>query len=95
VAPGPVWTPLIPSTMLPDKVKEFGKSSLFKRRRSPLSWRRCTSGWRRRRRATSQAKCTARPAGACRTKAPCMAAPVRAPSVSEGLAPLPRLRYGL
>ena len=26
VAPGPVWTPLIPSTMLPDQVKEFGKS---------------------------------------------------------------------
>ena len=26
VAPGPVWTPLIPSTMPPDQVKEFGKS---------------------------------------------------------------------
>jgi NAD(P)-dependent dehydrogenase (short-subunit alcohol dehydrogenase family) len=26
VAPGPVWTPLIPSTMPPDTVKEFGKS---------------------------------------------------------------------
>ncbi|HEY4546991.1 MAG TPA: SDR family oxidoreductase [Pedomonas sp.] len=26
VAPGPVWTPLIPSTMPPEKVKEFGKS---------------------------------------------------------------------
>lgn len=25
VAPGPVWTPLIPSTMPPDKVSEFGK----------------------------------------------------------------------
>ena len=25
VAPGPVWTPLIPSTMPPDKVREFGK----------------------------------------------------------------------
>lgn len=25
VAPGPVWTPLIPSTMPPDKVKNFGK----------------------------------------------------------------------
>ncbi|MBW8783972.1 MAG: glucose 1-dehydrogenase [Novosphingobium sp.] len=26
VAPGPVWTPLIPSTMPPEHVKEFGKS---------------------------------------------------------------------
>jgi NAD(P)-dependent dehydrogenase (short-subunit alcohol dehydrogenase family) len=26
VAPGPVWTPLIPSTMPPEQVKEFGKS---------------------------------------------------------------------
>lgn len=26
VAPGPVWTPLIPSTFPPDKVKEFGKN---------------------------------------------------------------------
>jgi hypothetical protein len=25
VAPGPVWTPLIPSTMPPDKVRDFGK----------------------------------------------------------------------
>ena len=25
VAPGPVWTPLIPSTMPPEKVKNFGK----------------------------------------------------------------------
>jgi NAD(P)-dependent dehydrogenase (short-subunit alcohol dehydrogenase family) len=27
VAPGPIWTPLIPSTMPPDQVKEFGESS--------------------------------------------------------------------
>jgi hypothetical protein len=26
VAPGPVWTPLIPATMPPDQVKEFGQS---------------------------------------------------------------------
>jgi NAD(P)-dependent dehydrogenase (short-subunit alcohol dehydrogenase family) len=25
VAPGPVWTPLIPSTMPPQKVENFGK----------------------------------------------------------------------
>jgi NAD(P)-dependent dehydrogenase (short-subunit alcohol dehydrogenase family) len=27
VAPGPIWTPLIPSTMLPEKVKSFGKDT--------------------------------------------------------------------
>ena len=27
VAPGPIWTPLIPSTMPPDKVKSFGKDT--------------------------------------------------------------------
>jgi NAD(P)-dependent dehydrogenase (short-subunit alcohol dehydrogenase family) len=26
VAPGPIWTPLIPSTMPADKVEEFGSS---------------------------------------------------------------------
>jgi len=35
VAPGPVWTPLIPSTMPPDKVKNFGKQSLLKRPAQP------------------------------------------------------------
>jgi NAD(P)-dependent dehydrogenase (short-subunit alcohol dehydrogenase family) len=27
VAPGPIWTPLIPSTMPPEKVKNFGKDT--------------------------------------------------------------------
>jgi NAD(P)-dependent dehydrogenase (short-subunit alcohol dehydrogenase family) len=27
VAPGPIWTPLIPSTMPPEKVKNFGKNT--------------------------------------------------------------------
>lgn len=35
VAPGPVWTPLIPSTMPQDKVKEFGKNTLFGRAAQP------------------------------------------------------------
>jgi NAD(P)-dependent dehydrogenase (short-subunit alcohol dehydrogenase family) len=35
VAPGPVWTPLIPATMLPDKVKHFGENTLFKRPAQP------------------------------------------------------------
>ena len=35
VAPGPVWTPLIPSTMPAEKVEEFGKQSLFGRPAQP------------------------------------------------------------
>ena len=27
VAPGPIWTPLIPSTMPPEKVASFGKDT--------------------------------------------------------------------
>ena len=27
VAPGPIWTPLIPSTMPPEHVEEFGKNT--------------------------------------------------------------------
>jgi hypothetical protein len=36
VAPGPVWTPLIPSTMPEKKVKEFGKDTLFERAAQPV-----------------------------------------------------------
>ncbi len=36
VAPGPVWTPLIPSTMGPEKTSEFGKSSVFGRPAQPV-----------------------------------------------------------
>ena len=35
VAPGPVWTPLIPSTMPPEKVKNFGANTVFKRPAQP------------------------------------------------------------
>jgi NAD(P)-dependent dehydrogenase (short-subunit alcohol dehydrogenase family) len=35
VAPGPVWTPLIPSTMPSDKVREFGKQVPMKRPGQP------------------------------------------------------------
>jgi NAD(P)-dependent dehydrogenase (short-subunit alcohol dehydrogenase family) len=31
VAPGPIWTPLIPSTMPPEQVAEFGQSTPLKR----------------------------------------------------------------
>ena len=36
VAPGPVWTPLIPATMPREEVKNFGKSSLFGRPAQPV-----------------------------------------------------------
>jgi NAD(P)-dependent dehydrogenase (short-subunit alcohol dehydrogenase family) len=35
VAPGPVWTPLIPSTMPAEHVKEFGKDVPLKRAAQP------------------------------------------------------------
>ncbi len=35
VAPGPVWTPLIPSTMPEEKVKAFGKNTVFERPAQP------------------------------------------------------------
>src|SRR5690349_21449943 len=35
VAPGPIWTPLIPSTFPPDKVAEFGKDTPMKRPGQP------------------------------------------------------------
>jgi NAD(P)-dependent dehydrogenase (short-subunit alcohol dehydrogenase family) len=35
VAPGPVWTPLIPSTMPKDHVRKFGESSLMERPAQP------------------------------------------------------------
>ena len=36
VAPGPVWTPLIPATMPREQVQNFGKSSLFQRPAQPV-----------------------------------------------------------
>lgn len=36
VAPGPVWTPLIPSTMPNDKARMFGENTLFKRPAQPV-----------------------------------------------------------
>lgn len=35
VAPGPIWTPLIPSTFPPDKVKSFGTDTPMKRAGQP------------------------------------------------------------
>jgi NAD(P)-dependent dehydrogenase (short-subunit alcohol dehydrogenase family) len=36
VAPGPVWTPLIPSTMPDQKVRHFGEDTLFGRAAQPV-----------------------------------------------------------
>lgn len=36
VAPGPVWTPLIPSTMPVEKVKKFGENTAFGRPAQPV-----------------------------------------------------------
>jgi hypothetical protein len=36
VAPGPVWTPLIPSTMPPEKVGSFGENTAFGRPAQPI-----------------------------------------------------------
>lgn len=35
VAPGPIWTPLIPSTMPEEAAKNFGKDSVFGRPGQP------------------------------------------------------------
>jgi NAD(P)-dependent dehydrogenase (short-subunit alcohol dehydrogenase family) len=35
VAPGPVWTPLIPATMPKEKVKQFGSQTVFGRAAQP------------------------------------------------------------
>ncbi len=36
VAPGPVWTPLIPGSMPPDKFQQFGADTLFQRPAQPV-----------------------------------------------------------
>ena len=36
VAPGPVWTPLIPSTLPPDHVRKFGGDTQFERAAQPV-----------------------------------------------------------
>src|SRR5690606_24491644 len=36
VAPGPIWTPLIPASFSADHVKDFGKNTLMKRPGQPV-----------------------------------------------------------
>ena len=47
VAPGPIWTPLIPSTMPAEKAASFGQQR---------SWPRPSCCWRRTRRATCRGR---------------------------------------
>ena len=56
VAPGPVWTPLIPSTMPEEKVKRFGSDTPFARAAQPVESRPCSYSWRRTKAASSAAK---------------------------------------
>ena len=36
MAPGPVWTPLIPATLDEEKVTSFGENTVFKRPAQPI-----------------------------------------------------------
>src|ERR1700743_1938989 len=56
VAPGPVWTPLIPSTMPLEKVDKFGDNTVFKRPAHPVELASCSSFWRARMQAMLAAK---------------------------------------
>jgi len=53
VAPGPVWTPLIPATMPEEKLESFGKQSPLGVPRNPRSLHPSTCSWLPRSRATS------------------------------------------
>ena len=41
VAPGPIWTPLIPTSFSPEDMPEFGKKTLFKRPGQPAEMAPC------------------------------------------------------
>lgn len=65
VAPGPVWTPLIPSTMPKEKVKQFGSQTVFGAPRSLLNLLRSSYSSPAIRLAMSQGKFTALPGARC------------------------------
>ncbi len=41
MAPGPIWTPLIPATFPPDKVEKFGQDTPMKRPGQPFEVASC------------------------------------------------------
>jgi NAD(P)-dependent dehydrogenase (short-subunit alcohol dehydrogenase family) len=53
VAPGPIWTPLIPATMHEEKIESFGESTPLGVPAGRPSWLRRTSSSPRRSPATS------------------------------------------
>ena len=59
VAPGPIWTPLIPATMPEEKVESFGSRRRSAAPDSRPSWLRRTSSSPRRSPATSPPRCSA------------------------------------
>lgn len=54
VAPGPIWTPLIPSTMPEERVRNFGEQVPMQRAGSPPNLLRLLLCWRIRCRSTLQ-----------------------------------------
>ena len=52
VAPGPIWTPLIPSTMPPEAVEKWAKTRPWAGQASLRNWRGPMSCWRPMREAT-------------------------------------------
>jgi NAD(P)-dependent dehydrogenase (short-subunit alcohol dehydrogenase family) len=57
VAPGPIWTPLIPATSWPDKVPTFGQDTPLGRAGQPAELAPATSSSRRPNRRTCRARC--------------------------------------
>ena len=60
VAPGPIWTPLIPASYPAEKTAIHGTSAPMERPASQTKWRHATSSSRRTTRLTCQARCCIR-----------------------------------
>jgi hypothetical protein len=58
VAPGPIWTPLIPATMAPRRSRASAPTRRWVGRASPSRWPPPTCSWPPTRRATSRAPCS-------------------------------------
>ncbi len=59
VAPGPIWTPLIPATMPPEEVEQFSSQTPLGRAGQPAELAPATSSWPRRNRASSTGSASA------------------------------------
>ena len=65
VAPGPVWTPLIPSTLPPERAKNLAPIRFSSALRSPPRWRRFLYSSQAPRPPTSPERSTGRPEAKC------------------------------